>query len=446
MQQQKITLEQLAEEVADFLEPVIPCLVIGSKRSDEEAGKKAGPEVWEARKKLWEKLFSENHPELREAAEDMVVASSNSEVKQALTREILKVLKQNPDLALEISHFTEGEEIKKMIEEYSTGLKIQNLNNRKKVFEEFNKMLEEFMSKKIIAQALEMAEDETDPSMSGVIPEVGINVKKLKSPYTHIQLTQEIQTEGTPSSIRMAKIAEMHIKGQSEIQRFQSQLSVLSELEGPEKEEFMEKILGFASGIEYGDLRSQALSMLIPYLEEPRRAELIEKALCSASRIQDEEERALVLRSLAPHLRGPGKERLIEDILAFALYIQYSDSKFQILSSIIPHLFGSKNEKIMEKALELSYSIQSEYLRGQSLSLLIPYLNGQRKEEIIDEALQLAFNLKDKDMRPEALSFIIPYLDGVRKEEVLKKALELAKGIKSEYRREQALSSLSFLS
>ena len=57
MRQQKITLEQLAEEVADFIEPVIPCLVIGSKRADEEAGKKAGPEVWAARKKLWEKIL-----------------------------------------------------------------------------------------------------------------------------------------------------------------------------------------------------------------------------------------------------------------------------------------------------------------------------------------------------------------------------------------------------
>jgi hypothetical protein len=445
MRQQDLIIIQMAQTITDFLEPVIPYLVIGSKKADVIAGKKEGPDIWTIKKKLWEELCSKGKPELKEAAGDLVISPSDPEVKKVLTQEILESLEQGPDLALEISSFMEEKTIKEIIEKEILRLKRQSSNYKNKVFEELNKMLEEFLAEKSTVQDLEQLESseaETNLSLNGVTPEDSISVRKQRSQYTHIQLNQGIKIEGTPSAIRMAKIAEMNIKGQNEAQRFQARLSLLSQLEGLDREEFMEKILDFASRIEYGDLRSQGLSILIPYLEEPRRAELIEKALCSASSIQDEDERSLVLCSLIPHLRGPGKERLIENILAFAFHIQYSDAKFQILSSLVPHLYGSRNERIIEKALELAYSIQSEYLREQSLSLLVPYLNGQRKGEIIEEALQLAFNLKDKDARPEALSFIIPHLDGTRKEEILEKALELAAGIESEYRRGQALSSL----
>lgn len=445
MQRQDATIIQLARIITDFLEPVIPYLVIGSKKADAEACNKAGPDLWAIKKKLWLKLCSRERPELKEAAGDMVVASSDPDVKQVLMQEILKSLEQDPDLALEISSFMEDKAIHKMIEEDSVKFKRQSSNEKKNVFEELNKLLEEFLAQKSTFQNLEQLElsnDETNSLLQDATPGASLNIRKQRVQYTHIQLDQQIKTEGSPSAIRMAKLAEMKIKGQSEAQRFQARLSLLSQLEGPGKKEFMEKALDFASMVEYGDLRSQALSLLVPNLEEPRRAELIEKALFSASSIQDEDERSLVLRSLIPHLRGPGKERLIENIFAFAFHIQYSDAKFQILSSLAPHLYGSKNERIIERALELAYGIQSGYLREQALSLLVPYLSGNRKEETIEEALQLASNLKDKDMRPEALSFIIPNLDEARKKEIMEKALELASGIQDEDRRSQALSSL----
>jgi hypothetical protein len=447
MRQQDLIIIQMAQTITDFLEPVIPYLVVGSKKADVIAGKKEGPDIWAIKKKLWEKLCSKGKPELREAAGDLIISPSDPEVKQVLTQEILESLEQDPDLALEISSFMEEKTIKETIEKEVLRLKRQSSNNKNEVFEELNKMLEEFLEEKNTVQDLEqlkLPNCETNSPLQGTAtPETSINVRNLRRQYTHIQLNQGISSDGSPSAIRMAKIAEMNIKGQSEAQKFQSRLSVLSEMEGPEKEEFMEKALDFASRIEYGDLRSQALSLIVPYLDEPRLAEHIEKALCSASNIQDEDERSLVLCSLIPHLRGPGKERLIEDIFALAFHIQYSDAKFQILSSLSPHLYGSKrNEKILEKALELAYSILSDYLRVQALSLLIPYLDGQKSEETIKEALELASSLKDKDVRPEALSFVIPYLEGARKEEIIKKACEMAEGIKSEYRRAQALSSL----
>jgi hypothetical protein len=445
MRRQDITIVQLAQTITDFLEPVIPYLVIGSKKADVEAEKKSGTDVWAVKKKLWGKLCSRERPELKKAAGDMVIAPSDPEVKQVLIQEILKSFKQDPDLALEVSSFMEDDKIQKMIEEDSIRFERRRSNDKNSVFEELNKLLEEFLTKKSTAQNLkqqELSDTETVSSLPAATAESSINVRNLKRQYTHIQLNQGIQVEGSPISIRMAKIAEMNITGQSEAQKFQARLSLLSQMEEPGKEKFMEKALNFASRIEYGDLRSQALSLLVPYMEEPGRVELIEKALFSASCIQDEDERSVVFYSIIPHLRGPEKERLIENIFAFASFIQYSDAKFQIISSFVPHLYGSRNERIMEKALELAYGIQSGYLRVHALSLLVPYLGEQIKEETIEEALQLAFNLKDKDVRPEALSFIIPHLDGARKKEVIGKALEMVAGIKSEYRRVQALSSL----
>jgi len=445
MRQQDVTMEQLAQRVADFIEPVIPYLIIGSRKAAEEAGKKAGPDVWEVKKKLWEKLCSGERPELKEAAGDMVVAPSDPEVKQVLVQEILKSLDQDPDLAIEISSFMEGEVIQKiMAEESSVRLVKQSSTDKNKVFEEFNKLLEEFLTKSAVQdlEQFQIPNSEKAALDQKIMTKSGVIVRKLRPRYSHIQLDRRAITEDSASSIRMAQIAEVDVKNRSETQRYQSLLSLLSQFEGPEKEEFMEKILDFASNIQYGDTRSQILSFLVPHFEGPGKTELIEKTLDSASHIQDEDERALVLSSLVPHLKGPEKVRLIEDIFAFAVHIQYGDAKFQILSSLVPHLYGSKNERLMEKALELASGIQSEYLRVESFSMLVPYLNGQRKEEVIEEALQLASNLKDEDIRPQALSFIIPHLDESGQTEILEKAFNLASGIKSEYRRARALSSL----
>jgi hypothetical protein len=451
MQQQDLIIRQLAQKVTDFIEPVIPYLVIGSGKAAIEAGKKVGPEIWEIKKKLWKKLCSRDRPELKGAAGDLVVAPCDSEVKQVFVQGIVKLLEQDPDLAIEISRFMEDEIVQKiMARENSDRLVKQNSIDKTKILEEFNKLIEEFLAKST-AQDLEQFKLEHFelPDTKKNFPDLKVaagNEAVIKNPrprYTHIQLTQGIATEdSSPIAIRMAKIAGMDFKGQSEAQKYQTLLSLVSQFEGPIKEEFMERALVFASGIPYGDVRSKILSLLVPYLDGPGRTELIEKALYSASSIDDEDERAAVLSSLLPYLRGPGKERFIENIFAFAVHIRYGDTKFQILSSLIPHLYGSRNEMIMEKALELASGIQSEYRRVESFSMLTPYLKGQRKDGVIEETLQLASNLKDKDMRPEALSFIIQYLDGARQKDILQKALEMASEIKSESRRVQALSSL----
>ncbi|MHC1754856.1 MAG: hypothetical protein AB9861_05390 [Methanosarcina sp.] len=370
----QLTIRQLAQIATDFLEPIIPYLVIGSRKADIEAGKKVGLETWVIKKKLWEKLCSVTSPELKEAAGDMVIAPSDPQVKWVLVQKVMKLFEKNPALAKEISSILEDGTVHRVTaKDASVRTEAQNSGDRTRVFEEFNELLEKFTTK-----------------------------------ISTVTITQNLKQPETEQ----------------------------------EKEELMEKTLDFACQIQYGDLRSRALSLIVPYLEGPKKGEYIKKALYFTSNIQDEAERAAVLSSLVPHLKGPGKEELIENILDFAPHIQYGDAKFQIFSSLIPHMDEPINKELIEKALEMIFGIQSEYLRIQALSLLAPRLHGQGKEETIKEALQLASDLKDKDMRPEALSFIIPYLDEARKKGIIEKALEMASGIKSEYRRSQALSSL----
>ncbi|WP_440944958.1 hypothetical protein ACSAZL_12420 [Methanosarcina sp. T3] len=391
MRQQDVIKSQLAQEVADLIEPVIPYLVIGSKKAAEEARKKAGPEVWAVKKKLWEKLSSRESPELKQAAEDMVIAPSDPGVKQILFKEILKSFEKYPDLEIEISSFIGKEAMKKPAAEASSGrISVKNSNDKARVLKEFNELLEKLTAK--------------NSCVNNISDGGGVSTKST--------ISADSTWNSEPSECRQGK------------------------------EEILEKTLDFACQIQYGDLRSQALSLVIPYLEGQKKGGYIKKALYSASNIQDEAERARILAPLASHLEGPGKEEIIEDILDFAPHIQYDDAKFQILSSIVPHLDENMDAILLEKALEMTAGIQSEFLKVQALSMLVPCLKGQRKEEIIDEALQLASSLKDKAVRPQALLLVIPHLGEERKKEILEKALEIASGIKSEYRREQALSSL----
>lgn len=447
MRQQDVIIKQLAQKIANFIEPVIPYLVIGSKKAAEEACKQVGSGVWETKRKLWEKLCSTECIELKEAAGDMIVAPTDTDVRHFFIQEILKLLERNPDLVKEISSFMDYKTAQKiMAEDNSAGITVQTskqiskqtLSDKIGVFDEFNRLLEAFVARKGISQVPErygMPDTEKPVTGLGVIGEKSPSDLRIEqiAEIRHITKTDFIKAnvENTDSEI------------QDKIQKVKALLLLISRMERAEKGTIMEEALDFASGIQYGDLRSQALSLAVLYLDEPKKAKSIEKALESASHIQDEKERALVLSSLLPHLRGPGKEELIENIFCFSHHLQYGDTKFQILSSLVPHLYGLKNETIIEKALELIEVIFSDYQKVQALSSLVPYLNEQKKEEILEQSIQLAFGLKDKDMRPEALSYVLPHLDEPRKEEILKKALNLASGIKSESQKAEALSSLA---
>ena len=81
---------QLALEVTTFLEPLLPYIVAGTKKAAEEAGKKFGNDVWEKGKNLWGKLYSKEQTEFEEAARNMAIPSTDTEVKGAFTHEVQK--------------------------------------------------------------------------------------------------------------------------------------------------------------------------------------------------------------------------------------------------------------------------------------------------------------------------------------------------------------------
>ena len=457
MRQQDVINKQLAQKITDFLEPVIPYLAIGSKRAAEEACKQVGSEIWEIKRRLWRKICSAECVKLKEAAGDLIIAPYDMDVRQVLIQEILELLERNPDLAKEISSFMEHKEVQKLMTEDSSARIIkqdleqgskQTLNDKVRVFEELNSLLEAFVARKGISIALDqfkMSDIEKPVQGLGISGENSASALRIKqiAEIKQIAKTDFARAEAAKKNIININFPKTDIELKNETQKTQSLLLLISRLEKPEKKEIIEETLDFASRIQYGDLRSQALSLAVLYLEEPKKAESIEKALEATSHIQDENERALVISSLLPHLRGSGKEELIENIFCASHHLKYGDVKFQILSSLVPHLYGLKNEAIIERALELIEVIFSDYQKVQALSFLIPYLNEQRKEEILEQALQLAFGLKDKDMRPEALSYVLPHLEESRKEDILKKALNMASGIKSEFQKAEALSSLT---
>lgn len=455
MRPQDIIIRQLAERVIDLVEPAIPYLTIGTKKAAVKAEKKLGPEIWDVTSKLWELLCPEDYPELEIAARDILSAPSNPEVKQVFVGIVVNSFENNLDMVREVIYFMGREEVQRiMVEDNSVTDTGRSTDERDKVLKEFNRLMEKFLAKGSTFKDLEQL---GIPSVkmadldNGIKTEGTVIVGKSWQRYTHVVLDQRLLPENTPLGARMDQIAEVKVKNQSkEAQRTQALFLLASKLEGPIKEEFMEKSLDFACKIQFGDLRAEILSNIIPILEGTGKIEFISKALNSASAIEDEAERALVLASLGRHLRGPGKEELIVRIFESSFFIRYDDAKFQILSSLVPHLYGSeqyRSEKetqgIINTALELVSGLISDYQKIESYSMILPFLNEQRKNEILGTALQLAFNLKDKDMRTEAFTLIIPYLKEPRKSEIIGEAYKIASEIKSEYRRSLAFSSLA---
>lgn len=113
--QQPDSLSQLAQSVTNFLEPLFPYIITGTKKAAEEAVKKLGSEVWEKGKNLWDKFSSHEQPELEEAARNMTFSSTDIEVKQAFTQEVLKTLQENSTLAEEIASMMENSVIQRVI-------------------------------------------------------------------------------------------------------------------------------------------------------------------------------------------------------------------------------------------------------------------------------------------------------------------------------------------
>jgi hypothetical protein len=61
--------------------------------------------------------------------------------------------------------------------------------------------------------------------------------------------------------------------------QFDQRVTTISQLKGPEKEEFIEKALELVSGIVSEYNRIESFSLLLPYMDKQRKEEIIEQAL-----------------------------------------------------------------------------------------------------------------------------------------------------------------------
>lgn len=136
--QQSDSLLQLAQAVTNFLEPLFPYVIIGTKKAAEEAGKKVGYDVWEKGKNLWGKLCSREKPELKEAAGNMAIISTDAEVRQVFTQEILKLLEEDSNLSREIASLMKDGVIQRVIAKNSALIENvkQNSSGTNKVYQE----------------------------------------------------------------------------------------------------------------------------------------------------------------------------------------------------------------------------------------------------------------------------------------------------------------------
>jgi len=135
--QQPDSLMQLAQSTTTFLEPLFPYIIIGTKKAAEEAGKKLGSDVWEKGKNLWVKLCSKERAELKEAAGNMAVLSSDAEVRQVFTQEVLKLLEEDSNLSREIAFMMKDSVTQKIMAEGSAVKNVkQSTNGRNKVHQE----------------------------------------------------------------------------------------------------------------------------------------------------------------------------------------------------------------------------------------------------------------------------------------------------------------------
>lgn len=360
MRQHDVKTKQLAQTVSDFIEPFFPYLIIGSKKAAEEACKKAGPELWELEKKLWGKLCSKENPELKEAAGDLVIAPSDPELKQVLVREVLKTFEQDPDFAKEISAFMEDELIQKM-----TALQ-QSSNDKIRVSEEFDKLLEELIAKKSTVRASERLNE-------------GPGKEELMD--------------------KALNFASRILYGDA---RSRALSLIVSHLDNPEKGELIKKVLSSASNIHDEAERAAVLSSLDPHLRGPGKEELIESILDFAPYIQYGDAKFQIFSSLVPHMEGSGNEgsgneRLVEKALEMAYGIQSGYLRVQALSLLIPYLDEQRKEETVEQALELASNLKDKNMRSLALSFVGQYCDGVREGGMeANLTLELSFNEQTK--------------------------------------------------
>lgn len=100
-----IDITVLAQSVTALLAPALPFLVKAGKQVGTGALEKMGADAWERAKAVWEKLRPrlEAKPAAQEAIAEVVNSPSDEDAQASLRLQIKKLLKEDKELAAELS-------------------------------------------------------------------------------------------------------------------------------------------------------------------------------------------------------------------------------------------------------------------------------------------------------------------------------------------------------
>ena len=125
-------LVQLATQLTKDLKPFLPYLLAGVQLAGKEAAKKTGEKIPEWMESAWRKLAT--HPNIQEAAEDIVAAPQDEDALAALRLQIKKALEQNPVLTEEIKALMPDVQSIVQVDEVAstgevTGVEVEEITN-----------------------------------------------------------------------------------------------------------------------------------------------------------------------------------------------------------------------------------------------------------------------------------------------------------------------------
>lgn len=117
---------KLATDIAVFLTPFLPYLVLGGEAVAKEVGRKFGEATWERAKSLWHKIQS---PSLSGVAEALAENPNDPDFQTALAKLLIKQLETFPHLAAELkSTMGEDEAIQTVLVAYES--KVRDIHQR----------------------------------------------------------------------------------------------------------------------------------------------------------------------------------------------------------------------------------------------------------------------------------------------------------------------------
>jgi hypothetical protein len=122
----QMDLTKLATEIAVFLAPFFPYLILAGEATAKEVGKKLGEAAWKKAESVWNKI---QNPQLIGVAEALAESPSDEDFQTALAKLLFRHLEACPELATELMYMIHDDEaVQTVIVEY--GSKVKSIQQR----------------------------------------------------------------------------------------------------------------------------------------------------------------------------------------------------------------------------------------------------------------------------------------------------------------------------